>query len=77
MASQVRANGIEDSVLLGAILVRQFGLTLAELQLALDEQREKGGLLGEILTRRGVVTEDTVRKALVFQSLARAKRQDG
>ena len=61
----------EDSSLLGGILVRDAGLSLRDLQGALDHQRDAGGLLGEILVERGLVTESDVREALERQAALR------
>jgi general secretion pathway protein E len=56
-----------DDRALGRILVRQTGLDEALLDDALRVQREEGGRIGEILVRRGHVTEDQMLHALAAQ----------
>jgi hypothetical protein len=56
-----------DPSLLGAILVRNFGLPLKTLQVALDWQRQSEGLLGEVLVEMEAVTTEQLDAALAQQ----------
>ena len=53
-------------------MLERRALSPAQLDAALEEQRrERSGLLGEILVRRGVVSDDEVEVALAIQQRAR------
>ncbi len=54
-------------LLLGEILMETCGLEADALESALSTQSEKGGLLGEILMREGLVTESELLSALAVQ----------
>lgn len=53
--------------MLGRILCEKFGLAPAKLDQALTLQREKGGLLGELLIKLRLLREDDVLEALSIQ----------
>jgi adsorption protein B len=53
---------------IGELLVERGSITSAQLEDALEEQRQDGGLIGEILVRRGSVGESDLVNALAFQS---------
>jgi hypothetical protein len=53
---------------LGEILLQRRLISPAQLDLALAEQRTKGGRLGEILVRRGELTSRDLKAALAEQS---------
>jgi general secretion pathway protein E len=52
---------------LGEILVATAGLSVAQLEEALGQQREKGGRLGEVLIAAKSITEEQLLKALALQ----------
>ena len=52
---------------LGEILLNHTSLKQAQLDLALTEQDEKGGLLGEILLRNNSILPHEIMKALCIQ----------
>src|SRR5262245_5834995 len=56
-----------DDRALGQILIRTTRLTEAQLEQALEWQRDEGGRLGEILLRRNLLDENEVLKALAWQ----------
>jgi hypothetical protein len=53
--------------LLGEILVERKKITPAQLQLALQQQQQKGGFLGEILVSLGIIEERDIVVALIVQ----------
>lgn len=53
---------------LGELLVAQGHVTLAQLEAALEFQREQGGMLGEILVDQGLLDEITLTQVLAEQS---------
>lgn len=54
-------------LLLGQLLVRSGGIGEPQLKAALDEQKDSGRRLGDILVRRGYSRYDTVARALARQ----------
>ena len=52
---------------LGEILLKHTSLKAEQLDIALQEQREKGGLLGEILLRNNYILPHEIMKALCIQ----------
>ncbi len=52
---------------LGEILVEEGYISRADLDTALHEQKTSGGLIGEVMTSMGLVTEWEVAKCLVAQ----------
>ncbi len=52
---------------LGEILLKHTSLKQEQLDHALQEQREKGGLLGEILLRNSYILPHEIMKALCIQ----------
>ena len=65
----------EDEAALGQILVNVGALTANELQLALNEQKQTGGLTGEILVEQKAVQPEVVNGALEKQQKVRAEKQ--
>ena len=66
----------EDDTALGQILVRVGALTANELQLALNEQKQRGGgLTGDILVEQGAVRAEVIDGALEKQQKARVEQQ--
>ncbi|NNM34945.1 MAG: Flp pilus assembly complex ATPase component TadA, partial [Gemmatimonadetes bacterium] len=53
--------------ILGQLLVDDGVLTAEQLQHALEDQRNRGGRLGEVLVRCGLATEDVVARTLARQ----------
>lgn len=53
---------------LGEILLARAGVRLEQLELALAEQRARGGRLGEILVESGVIGEPVLARALALQA---------
>ncbi len=54
-------------VLLGEILIQRKRITREQLESALGVQKEKGGFIGEILVKMGVLDERDIVVALVIQ----------
>ncbi len=54
---------------IGEILVRMQFITQAQLEEALQHQRVHKGLVGEILIKKGIASDDDLRKALETQAL--------
>lgn len=54
---------------IGEILVRMQFITQAQLEEALQDQRTRKGLLGKILIKKGMASEDDLRKVLETQAL--------
>ena len=54
-------------VLLGEILIQRKRITRGQLEAALQAQKEKGGILGEILVNLGILDERDIVVALVIQ----------
>jgi len=54
-------------VLLGEILIRRKKITREQLEAALQAQKEKGGIIGEILVNFGLLDERDIVVALVIQ----------
>ena len=54
-------------VLLGEILVQRKKITRQQLETALQEQRQKGGFLGEVLVGLGLLDERDIVVALIIQ----------
>ncbi len=52
---------------LGELLLDRGVITLAQLDQALNVQRDKGGLIGEILVELGFVKEDDIAQSLTAQ----------
>ena len=52
---------------LGKLLVERGLLTLAQLEHALEVQKENGGLIGQILVQLGYATEEAVAQAITAQ----------
>ncbi len=52
---------------LGELLIEQGIITQAQLEAALQAQREKGGLIGEILVILGIVKEEDIAQSLTAQ----------
>ena len=52
---------------LGEILLKHTSLKVEQLEAALSEQKEKGGLLGEILLRNNFILPHEIMKALCIQ----------
>jgi general secretion pathway protein E len=63
---EIAISGVDERAL-GQILLRQQKISQAQLEDALDAQREEGGRIGEILTRRGFATDEEVLQALSQQ----------
>ena len=61
--------------LIGEILCKIAGLTQAQIKQALQEQNqsEKGRPLGQILLKKGYITEEQLNEALVIQKRLRDK----
>ena len=55
-------------VLLGEILIQRKKITREQLEAALQAQKEKGGLIGEVLVSLGLLDERDIVVALVTQS---------
>ena len=53
---------------LGQLLVEQGSVAVAELEIAMAEQRARGGRIGEILVASGTVSEDDLVRALSTQA---------
>ncbi|NOZ11022.1 MAG: chemotaxis protein CheA [Gammaproteobacteria bacterium] len=60
---------------LGKILVEIGALTGSELQQALNQQKESGGLTGDILIEQGAVQPEVVNSAVKKQQQTRAEKQ--
>jgi len=58
------SSGTRESLLIGEILLRQKKLTQASIDLALQEQKSTGELLGKVLLRKGLIDKDDLRLAL-------------
>jgi type IV pilus assembly protein PilB len=54
-------------VLLGEILIQRKRITRQQLDAALQVQKEKGGIIGEILVNSGILEERDIVVALVIQ----------
>ena len=52
---------------LGELLIERAIITQEQLEKALDTQRQKGGLIGEILVEMGFAKEDDIAQALTSQ----------
>lgn len=52
---------------LGGILLNSGAVTPAQLERALAEQAQRGGLLGDVLVRQGAITDEQRRGALAMQ----------
>ena len=65
--STLRRASRPEKLRLGQILVQQNWLTEAQLQAALDEQKQIGRRLGRILTDKGIITQDQLAQALARQ----------
>lgn len=65
----------EDDAALGQILVEIGALTSGELQLALNQQRQQGGLTGDILVEQRAVQPEVVKTALEQQQKVRTEKQ--
>ena len=65
--STARRASRPEKLRLGQILVQQNWLTEAQLQAALDEQKQIGRRLGRILTDKGIITQDQLAQALARQ----------
>ncbi|MDP1853598.1 MAG: hypothetical protein Q8L26_05300 [Candidatus Omnitrophota bacterium] len=52
---------------LGELLVERAVITQAELNKALEFQRENGGMIGEVLVALGMVKEETIAQVLTAQ----------
>lgn len=59
------AGGVRQ--LLGELLLKARRITPGQLELALKEQRQTGEKLGEVLVRRGLLTEKELHAVLAFQ----------
>ena len=57
-----------DRIPLGQILMEQGSLTVEELEIALAEQRARGGRIGELLVASGTIREDDLVNALSSQA---------
>jgi len=53
--------------LLGELLIERQAITSEQLNKALDVQKEKGGLIGEILVQMGSAKEEDIAQALTAQ----------
>lgn len=53
--------------LLGELLIERQAITFEQLEKALDAQKEKGGLIGEILVEMGFAREEDIAQALTAQ----------
>ncbi|MGE5689581.1 MAG: hypothetical protein ACM33B_03395, partial [Pseudomonadota bacterium] len=62
---------------LGALLLRKGLVTPVELETALEAQRVKGGLLGEILVRSGLASRPAIEDALAEQQGASIEAEAG
>jgi general secretion pathway protein E len=58
---------LDSAKFIGEWLQQRTGLSLSELEACLAEQREKGGLIGDILVEKGAVTERDLMEALAHQ----------
>ncbi len=63
----VSARGSESDELFGSLLLRNALITPEDLQRALDDQREHGGRLGEVLLRLQLVDDSTLTTMLAEQ----------
>ena len=61
------ANASAPTALLGAVLVRHYGVALVDLQFALEQQQQSIQRLGDLLVERGDITEDDLAGALARQ----------
>ncbi|MFO0728473.1 MAG: protein kinase [Myxococcota bacterium] len=53
---------------LGEILVSRLGVKPSHIEIALAEQRARGGRLGELLVEGGVISDDTLARSLAMQA---------
>lgn len=65
----------EDDAALGEILVEIGSLTNSELTQALNQQKDNGGLTGDILIEQGAVQTEVVEAALVKQKTVRSSNE--
>ena len=65
--STLRRASRPEKLRLGQILVQQNWLTEAQLQAALEEQKQIGRRLGRILTDKGIITQEQLAQALARQ----------
>jgi CheY-like chemotaxis protein len=57
-----------ERVPLGQILIEQGSIGVGDLEIALAEQRARGGRIGELLVASGTISEDDLLRALSIQS---------
>ncbi|MEQ9501527.1 MAG: protein kinase [Deltaproteobacteria bacterium] len=57
-----------DRLPLGQVLMEQSAITMQDLEIALAEQRARGGRIGELLVASGNISEDDLARALSTQS---------
>ncbi len=60
-------NWVDSSTLLGEILLKHTSLTQEQLEEALRVQEEEGGILGEILARKNMLSAHEIMRALCIQ----------
>lgn len=65
----------EKDTALGQILIEVGTLTKNELQSVLNQQKESGGLTGDIIVQQGAVQAEVVEKAIKVQSKVRKEKQ--
>ena len=81
-SAQARSNDVVGSLMvasairtrLGDILLHAKRVTSAQLELALEMQRQRGGLLGEILVGTGALDRGTLDAALALQGGRKPER---
>ena len=64
MAGLMEMSEKESKMRIGEYLVKGGNITKWQLDLALEDQKKNGGLLGEILVRMGYLENDELIKAL-------------
>jgi hypothetical protein len=52
---------------LGELLIERAVITRAQLEYALEAQKEKGGLIGQVLVNLGYATEEAIAQAITAQ----------
>lgn len=62
------SNTSSGRVPIGEILVSRLGVKPSHIEIALAEQRARGGRLGEILVDSGVISDDTLARSLAMQA---------